>query len=94
MPIKVNPEDWNSLSTKDQKKTREIISRFFKGQSIETDPSSPRLSLPLNLNDNADEDWCTSLCNIAEIGGTLACGTDQSCIAIVKAAAIACRAAC
>jgi hypothetical protein len=91
MTLKINPEDWNRLSIEDQTKTEEVISSFFKGQSIELDPSAPQLSL---TDAELSFSWCRTACQVAQAAAIVACAGEPICTTLAIAAGEACKDAC
>lgn len=91
MALKINPEDWNLLSVEDQEKTKEVISSFFKGQSIELDPSAPQLS---KAGEELSFSWCKTACQVAQAAAIVACAGEPICTTLAIAAGEACKDAC
>lgn len=103
MDIKVNDQEWAALGKDEQARIEEIITGFFKGSRIVTDPTTARSSAPSGAAVPAGiipKPICIAACSVAQAAASAACvalGNPiaiAACVAAAQAAGDACRKAC
>lgn len=99
MDVKVNLNEWNSLSDEQREQTANVIASFFKDAKIVGDPNSPTNVAPLNVKPAGWNPFCEPACNVAQGAAMAACAGLSGpavgiCMIAVQVAGDACRKSC